>query len=153
MTTPNVVPTGYAGDDTDYLIVRRGENGSIYPEFGAVTVPSTTAADAYVGLRPFQKGATFHAPSFHCGNFGAGTTTVNFGIIYDDNVTYTNDVDLFVSLSTAAQSGGYVTLDEKEWLNYVTTGNGWVVAQLKTAGADAEESITFNFGVSYGTTS
>lgn len=150
MTTPSIVPTSFTGTDKDYLQAPRTNNGTIAVVAGAVSVPSGTAADAQVGLFPFQKGATFHAPTFYCGNFGAGTTTVNFGIVYDDNVTYTNDVDLFASLATAAQSGGYVTLDEKEWMNYVTTGNGWVIAELKAAAADATESITFNVGVQYG---
>lgn len=150
MTTPSIVPTSFTATDKDFLQAPRTSNGTIAVVAGAVSVPTTTAATTVVGLFPFQKGASFHAPSFYCGNFGAGSTTVSIGVVYDNNTDNTNDVDLFASASTAPQSGGYVTLDEKEWLNYVTTANGWVAVTINTADADATESITFNVGVQYG---
>lgn len=150
MTTPTIVPTRYLGTDVDYLNAPRTSNGMVAVVAGAVPVPSGTVATTVVGLFPVQKGATFHAPDFHCGNFGAATTTVSIGIVYDDNVNNTDDVDLFASAATAPQAGGYVTLDEPEWLNYVTTANGWVAATINTANADATANLTFNVGVQYG---
>lgn len=150
MTTPSIVPTVYSATDKDYLQAPGTRGGCVMNVKGSVSVPSATAATTVIGLIPFQKGAGFHAPNFHCGNFGAGTSTVSIGIVYDNDTDNTNDVDLFASASTAPQSGGYVTLDEKEWLNYVTTANGWLAATLNTADADATADLTFNVGVSYG---
>lgn len=151
MTTPTVLPTEYAGTATDFLKVKVDKSGAARTYSGAVSVPSGTAADAYVGLVPFNKGARFTIAdtSVYCGNFGAGTTTVNLGYVYDDNVTYTNDVDAWASLSAAAQSGGFITVDEKEGLSFVAAANGWITVQLKAAAADATADIAFNFTGSY----
>lgn len=151
MTTPSVLPTQYAGNYKDFLKVKCDRDGCVRTLAGTVSVPSGTAADAFVGLVPFNKGARFTIgdKSIYCGNFGAGTTTVNVGYVYDDNVTYTNDVDAWASLSTAAQSGGFVTVDEKEGNVFVAEANGWIAVQLKAAAADATADIEFNFGVAY----
>jgi hypothetical protein len=151
MTTPSIVPVQYSGADTDFLKVKLDRSGAARPVAGSVTVPSGTAADSYVGLVPFNKGARFiiNDKSVYCGNFGAGTTTVNLGIIYDDNTNNTNDVDAWASLSTAPQSGGFITVDEIEGLTLVTTANGWVAVQLKAADADASAAIVFDFLVAY----
>ena len=151
MTTPTLVPTQYQNDYRDYLNAPVDRDGCIRMVQGTVSVVSATAADAYVGLVPFQKGARFSIgdKSVYCGNFGAGTTTVNLGIIYQNSTEGTDDVDAFASLNTAAQSGGFMTVDEKEGLTYVTTGKGWLAAQLKTAAADATADIEFQVGVAY----
>lgn len=151
MTTPSVLPTQYAGTYKDFLKVKVDRSGAARIVAGAVSVPSGTAADAYVGLVPFNKGARYQidSTSIYCGNFGAGTTTVNVGYVYDDNVTYTNDVDAWASLSTAPQSGGFVSVDEKEGLSFVAAANGWITVQLKTADADATADIAFSFVEAY----
>jgi len=151
MTTPSVVPTKYNGTYTDFLKTKVDRDGCVRIVQDVISVPSGTAANAYVGLVPFNKGARFiiNDKSIYCGDFGAGTTTVNVGYIYDDNVTYTNDVDAWASLSTAAQSGGYVTVDETVGLSFVAEANGWLAVQLIAAAADATASITFQVGVAY----
>lgn len=151
MTTPTIVPTGYNADSTDYLKVKRDTFGASRTVAGSVTVSSGTAADAFVGLVPFQKGATFTIgdKSVYAGDFGAGTTTVNLGIIYEDDTSFTNDVDAFASESDAAQAGGFVTVDEVEGLTLVAEGNGWLAAQVLTADADSDADIDFNVIVSY----
>lgn len=151
MTTPSIVPTGYLADDTDYNKVKRDTFGALRQVAGTVSVPSGTAATTIVGLVPFQKGARFivNGSSFYCANFGAATTTVDIGIIYDDNVTYTNDVDAFASASTAPQAGGFVSIDEFSGMTLTTAGNGWLAVTINTADADATANIIFNVAVSY----
>jgi len=153
MTTPSIVPAEYAGDNQDFAKTKGVDrSGAARIVQGTVTVPDETAADAFVGLVPFNKGARFaiHGKDVYCGNFGAGTTTVNLGIIYDDDSTFTNAPDAFASLSTAAQDGGFIAVDEKEGLTLVTEGDGWLAVQLKTAAADAEADIEFSILQSYG---
>lgn len=152
MTTPSVVPAGFAGDSTDFAKTKGVDrSGAARLQNGTVTVPSGTAANAYVGLIPFNKGARFHIDdkSIYAGNFGAGTTTINVGYVYDDDTTYTNDPDAFASASTAAQSGGFVTIDEKEGLTFEAEADGWLTVQLLTAAADAEADIEFNIVQAY----
>ena len=150
MTTPSIVPSQYAGTDKDYLEAPGLRSGGVLNVKGSVSVPTTTAATTVVGLFPFQKGASFHAPTFYAPDLTDNSGTLDFGVVYDDDSGNTNDYDLFASLSTAGRAGGYVTLDEKEWINYVTTANGWVVVRLNTSAADATADVLFNVGVSYG---
>lgn len=151
MTTPSVLPAPYQGVSTDFLKVKQDKSGAARIVAGSVSVPSGTAADAFVGLVPFVKGARFHidSSSVYCGNFGAATTTVNVGYVYDDNVNFTNNPDAWASASTAAQSGGFVTVDEPDGLVWVAEANGWIVVQLVTAAADATAPVNFNFVEAY----
>lgn len=150
MTTIAIVPTGYKNDYRDYLNAPAvGRDGALRLVQGSVTVTNGTGADAYVGLIPFQAGARFMigSTSVYCGNFGAGTTTANLGVVYSDSTT--DDPDAFASLSTAPQSGGFVAVDEIEGLSLVTPTSGWLVVQLKAAAADADAAITYAVGVAY----
>jgi hypothetical protein len=151
MTTPSVLPTQYAGNSLDFLKVKCDRSGAARIVAGSVTVPSGTADGAYVGLVPFVKGARFNIgdKDVYCGNFGAATTTVNLGYVYDDNVTYTNDPDAWASLSAAPQSGGFITVDENSGVTFVAAANGWITVQLAAAAADAEAAIIFNFAEAY----
>jgi len=151
MTTPSIVPTGFAGNSTDYNKVKHDSFGALRQVTGTVSVPSGTAATTIVGLVPFQAGAKFIIgdKSVYCGNFGAASTTVDLGIIYDLNAVYTNDVDAFASAATAPQSGGFVTIDEFSGLTLTTAGNGWLAVTINTAAADATADIAFSVAVSY----
>jgi hypothetical protein len=150
MTTLAIVPVGYQNNRTDYLNAPGVDrSGAVREVAGTVTVTNGTLADAYVGLVPFQKGAKFilNDKSIHCGNFGAASTTVNVGVVYADSTT--DDPDAFASLSTAPQSGGFVTIDEIEGMTLVTPTDGWLAVQLKAANADADAAITYNVLVCY----
>lgn len=151
MTTPGIVPIQYDKTARDYLKVKDDRSGSARTYGGTVTVPSGTVATTIVGLVPFNKGARFTIgnASVACGNFGAGTTTVDLGYIYDDNVTYTNNVDAWASASTAPQSGGFITVDEVDGIPFVAEANGWIAITINTASADADAAITWNFTGSY----
>lgn len=151
MTDMNIVPDQYAGDNTDFLKVKKDTFGALRQVKGTVTVTSGLSTGSYVGLVPFQKGATFtiNNASVYCADFGGASTTVDLGIIYDDNSSFTNDEDAFASASTAAQSGGFVTVDEVEGMTLETEGNGWLAVKIEGAATDAEADITFNVGVAY----
>jgi hypothetical protein len=151
MTTPNIVPAQYQGNDNDYLNVKLDRSGAARIFAGTVSVPSGTVATSIVGLVPFNKGARFTIgdKSVYCGNFGAGTTTVDVGYIYDDNTNFTNDVDAWASASTAPQSGGFVTVDEIVGHTFVAAADGWIAVTINTADADATANISFNFAGAY----
>lgn len=151
MTTPTIVPAEYDGTATDFNKVKHDTFGALRIVEDTVSVLSGTAANDFVGLVPFNKGAVFSVSnaSVHCGDFGGATTTVNLGIIYDDDTNNTNDVDAFVSLSAAAQAGGFLTVDEVEGLTLKTTANGWLAVQVIALAADATADITFSVGVKY----
>jgi hypothetical protein len=152
MTTPTIVPVGFAGDATDFQKVKRDTFGAVRNARGSVVIPSGTAAGAFVGLVPFNKGASFiiHDKSVHVTDIDAGTDSlVNLGIIYDDNVTYTNDVDAFVSQSNAGQAGGFLAIDETAGLTFVAEADGWLALENDVNATEAEGTVTFSVGVVY----
>lgn len=152
MTTPTVVPTQYAGTDKDYLNAPVDRSGAVRSVKGTVIVPNATAVGAFVGLVPFQKGARFilNDKSIHITDIDAGTdSTVNVGIIYDDNTTYTNDPDAFASASTAGQAGGFITLDEVEGMTFVAEADGWLVLENEANITEAEGTVTYDVLVAY----
>lgn len=151
MTTPSIVPSQFQASATDYLKVKEDRSGAARPYAGTVAVPNTTAATTVVGLTPFNKGARFqiNSTSVACSNWGAASTTVDLGYIYDDNVTYTNNVDAWASAATAPQSGGFVAVDEVDGISFIAEANGWIAVTINTAAADADGTITFNFTGGY----
>jgi hypothetical protein len=151
MTLPTVFPTQYQGTATDFLKVKVDKSGAARTYAGTVTIASGAAATTIVGLVAFNKGARFTIgdKSVYCSNFGAATTTVDLGYIYNDNVTYTNNVDAWASAATAPQAGGFITVDEPEGVSFVAEADGWVAITINTAAADANGTITFNFDGSY----
>jgi hypothetical protein len=152
MTTPTVVPTGFNNDASDFRNVKCDKSGAVRQVAGTVTVPDATAAGAFVGLVPFNKGARFviNDKSVHITDIDAGTDSlVNLGIIYADSGEGTDDVDAFVSQSTAGQAGGFLTVDETAGMTLVTTGNGWLAVENDVNATEAEGTITFNVGVVY----
>ena len=151
MTLPNIVPTGYLGTAVDFLHTKVDRDGCQRQFRGTVSVPSGTESGQIVGLVPFNKGASFHIDdkSIYCGNFGAASTTVDVGYIYNDSATYTNNVDAWASAATAPQAGGFVTVDETDGLNFVAAADGWVAVTTNTASADATASIFFQITGAY----
>lgn len=151
MTVPALAPTKWTLTDNDYLNCKVDRSGAVRAYAGTVSVPSGTIATTIVGLAPFNKGARFqiNSQSVVCGNFGAATTTVDLGYIYDDNVTFTNDVDAWASAATAPQAGGFISIDETVGTAFVAAADGWIVVTINTADADATAAITFNFTGDY----
>lgn len=152
MTLPSIVPAEFDGTDADFAKTNGVDrSGAARIQAGSVTVASGTAANTYVGLIPFNKGARFnlHDTSVHVANIGAATTTVNIGYIYDSS-DLTDDPDAFASSRTTIQGGGFIPIDEEEGLTFEAEGNGWLVAQILTAATDAEGDFTFNVVQAYG---
>jgi hypothetical protein len=152
MATPTVVPTGYANADTDFLKVKKDTFGAVRQVSGTVTVPSATAAGAFVGLVPFTKGAKFivNSQSVHVTDIDSeDDSLLNLGIIYDSVSDGTDDVDAFVLGSTAGQAGGFLTITNPAGMILTTTGNGWLAVENDVNVTEAEGTITFSVGVVY----
>lgn len=140
MTTPNYVSSKYAGTDLDYLHAKVDRSGALRMEYFTAVIPTTAVATEYIGLVPFQKGARFvqGASQLHVTDIDSSTdVTLDFGYIYDDDTTYTNDPNAFGTLITTGQTGGLVTFDEHAGLSFQAEANGWIVAYI-AAGSDVD---------------
>lgn len=149
MTTPTIVPAEYDVSTTDantrnYLKVKQDRSGACRINAGAITIPTATASGSTVGLVPFNKGERFNVnnSSVYIGDADSSTNvTATVGYIYDDNVTFTNNLVAWVSASTVPQAGGFLTVNNSQGLGFVAQGNGWVVLQI-TGGATTLATTT-----------
>jgi hypothetical protein len=152
MTTPTIVPVGYENNYKDYLKAPIDRAGAVRSVAGSVVVPEGTVAGAFIGLVPFQKGARFiiDDKSVYITDIDGGADSlVNLGIIYASNADGVDDVDAFVSSSTAGQAGGFLTVDEIAGMTLVTTGNGWLAVENDVNVTEAEGTITYRVQVVY----
>lgn len=152
MTAIVAQPTKYQGDDGDFLIVKMDRSGAVRQEAGTVTVPTSTAAGAFVGLVPFNAGAKFiiNDKSVHITDIDTGTDSlVNLGIIYNSVADGTDDVDAFTLASTAGQAGGFIAITNEAGMILETTGNGWLAVENDVNITEAEGTITFSVGIVY----
>lgn len=152
MALPTIVPTGFAGDYTDFLKTKADRSGAVRRAQGSVSIPATTATDTIIGLFPFNAGMSFAGLggfNLHSADLDSSTNvTIDWGIAYQDTVQGTDDLDLITSASTAPQSGGFVAPDEIDFMTLVTTGNGWVTVQVNAA-TTTTGSLTFDIPFTY----
>ena len=150
MTTPSIVPTGYAGDSTDFLHAKMDRSGAMRIVTGTVSVPAATATDTIIGLVPFRKGAKFgYGSRVYVGDMDTSTNvTVDLGYIYDDNVTYTNVLGAFVAASTAPQAGGMMEMTAVAGMTWTAAADGWITTQVNAA-TTTTASLTFNISIAY----
>lgn len=147
MALPTIVPTGFAGDYTDFLKVKADRSGAVRRSSGSVSIPASTATDTIIGLFPFNAGmslAGLGGYNLYSADLDSSTNvTLDWGVAYKDSAAGTDNLTLITSASTGPQNGGFIAPDEITWMDYVTTGDGWVVVQVNAA-TTTTGSITFN---------
>ena len=144
MTTPTILPTGYAGDATDYLKTKVDRDGCIREQYSTVTIPATTVTTTVIGLVPFNKGFRLSsgATRLAVGDLDTSTNvTIDVGYVYKTGSAETDDQNAFASALTIAQTGGYIVFDEPTTdLPFVAADDGWIALTIgggntTTAGA------------------
>lgn len=151
-TFPGIVPTGFAGDYTDFLKTKVERSGDVRRTSGAVSIPASTATDTIIGLFPFNSGmslAGLGGYNVYSADLDSSTNvTLDWGVQYQNTTEGTTNLTLIAAASTAPQAAGYVAPQGASWQDYVTTGNGWVVVQVNAA-TTTTGSITFNIPFAY----
>lgn len=155
MTQPTILPTGFAGDYTDYLKTKEDRSGAVRRVQGSVSLPAATATDTIIGLFPFNAGMSFAglgAYSLYTADLDSSTNvTIDWGVVYQDTVQGADNLVLIQTASTAPQAGGFIVPGvpgTNDWMTFVSTGNGWVTAQVNAA-TTTTGSLTFNMGLTY----
>lgn len=133
---PSNVPTGYAGDATDFLKVKADKFGALRNQYSTISTSSGATAGTTYGMVPFNKGFRLsYATKYHVTDIDAGTApavTLNVGYLYSDTAL-TSDNNAFASAVTTGQTGGLVDFDEHAGLSWVAEGNGWITFEIGTA--------------------
>ena len=127
---PSVLPTGYAGDSTDFHRVKRDTFGAVRMQYASVTVADNSTAGRTFGLVPFRKGfrLSYGSRGGTTDLDTASNVTWNIGYLYE-STAFTSDPDAFAS-AISGQAAGTITFDEKAGLSWVAEGDGWIVGTL-----------------------
>jgi hypothetical protein len=155
MTTyPDNVPTGYAGDYTDFLKVKRDTFGALRSQYTSIAVADSASAGTTYGLVPFQKGFRIsYGSKFYTPDLDTTTNvTWNIGYMYEDTsstgAAAASDPDAFAS-AVSGQTAAVLTFDENEGMSFVASGNGWVAAALAagpvTTAGTVEATLDFTY--------
>ena len=151
MALPTIVPTGFAGDYTDFLKAKVERDGSAFLNNGVVSVPSGTVVSTIVGLIPVVAGAKINPVSLavHCAALGASVTG-SIGVVYQNSTEGTDVPTLFVSGSTTPAAGGNIVIAASATnIPYVATGNGWLALTLAGATTGSTGSVNVMATISY----
>lgn len=134
MTLPSIVPTGYAGDASDFAKAKADRSGALRVQPFNVSIPSTTASTTIVGLIPVKKGFRLGlgGTKIEVDDLDTSTNvTMSIGIVYNDATNNTNNQTLWVASATTPQAGGVFTLiNTYTASNYAATDDGWLVATV-----------------------
>jgi len=153
MTTyPDNVPTGYAGDSTDFNKVKRDTFGALRSQYTSIAVADSASAATSYGLIPFQKGFRIsYGSKFYTPDLDTTTNvTWNLGYLYEDTAVAgaASDEDAFAS-ALSGQSAAVLAFDENEGMSFEAQGNGWVTATLAagpvTSAGTVEATIDFRY--------
>lgn len=124
---PKIVPTGYNGDYTDFIVrVKSDKSGAVRLVTGQINVTSGTSIGTYIGLAPFNKGAKFltGASQIYVPQLDSGTAlTMSVGYLYTDSSS--------AGANAASNSSAYSSSDSHSQLN----GGGLLVLGNTTAGS------------------
>lgn len=130
MTLPTIVPLKWTGTTTDFLKTKVDRQGVERAQRTTVSVPSGTTTTTLVGLVPFNAGWAPTGFRLYCDALST-SVTASVGVVYNDSTNNTNNATLFVNASTAAAAGGeLVYVASATSVDYVTTGDGWLVVTI-----------------------
>lgn len=153
MTTyPDNVPTGYQGDYTDFLNVRRDVSGATRQVYQSIAVADSASAGTTYGLIPFQAGVTVdYGSKFFTPDLDTDSNvTWDLGYMYEDTdvSAAASDADAFISAGSG-QTAAVLSFDEEEGMSFVASGNGWIVAALAAGPVTTAGTIQFKGGIAY----
>jgi hypothetical protein len=164
---PKLVPSGYAGDYTDFFRTKVDREGAVRLITGTISVTSGTTIGSYIGLAPFNKGAKLAAGAsqIYSPILDSGTgLTYSVGYLYTDSssagANAASNSSAYSSSDSHGQVGGYISFTNSTLgstggaigLPNTAAGDGWFVVQVGTASTptnQAAASLTFSLAVAY----
>ena len=149
MTTPDIFADGENEDS--FFHAPSGQGDGPRSVVRTATIPSGTTAATVIGLVPFNKGAIVdYGSALAIADLDTATNvTLDWGFIYDDDTTFTNDPDAFAAAVATAQTGGVIRPSENAGATFKADANGWVAVTTAGGSTDTDGDITFNGTISY----
>lgn len=139
---PDNVPTGFAGDRTDFLKVKRATDGALRSEYKSISVADSASAGTTYGLVPFQKGyRVSYGSALTTTDLDTATNvTLNVGYLYE-STALTSDADAFAS-ALSGQAAALLAFDEEAGVSWVAEGDGWITVALAAGPVTTAGTIT-----------
>lgn len=143
LTLPTYVASGFAGTAADFRNVKRDTSGAVRANRFSTAITAAAASDVLVGLVPFQKGARLAGmPILHVSDLDTDSDlTLDFGWTYYDSTLGTSDPNGLCSAVTTGQTGGLVSIDEEEMIDWVAEADGWITMTIGTGGTSYTTGI------------
>lgn len=152
MTTPNIFADGYTNSADAFLNSPSGQGLPDRPVRATVTVPASTTSGTVIGLIPFQKDASLELGGMLLTADLDTSTNVTFelGFVYDDNTTYTNDPNAFITSSTALQStAALVSFNGTGGATFVAEADGWIAITTGGGSTTTAGVLVLNGNITY----
>ena len=153
MTTslPTIVPTGYAGDTTDFTKTKVDRSGAFRICTGSVSIPASTASATVVGLMPINKGFKLgYGSRVYAAALDTNTAlTLDIGYTYYDSTTGTSSTAGYVSASTAGRAGGMIEMTAVTDMKTTAAADGWITVTTGGGSTTTTGSLTFNLEFAY----
>lgn len=146
---PDNVPTGFAGDRTDFLKVKRDTFGALRKEYSSIAVADSASSGTTYGLIPFQKDFRLsYGTRFANTDLDTATNvTYSIGYLYEDS-TLTSDPDAFAS-GIAGATAAVGNFNQSEGMSFVAEGNGWVTIALTGGPVSTAGTLEFDAVLGY----
>lgn len=142
MTTPNVFANGYTASAEAFLNTPSAQGIPARPVRATATILATTPATSVIGMIPFNKDASIEMGSgvLLAADLDTGTdVTYTLGFVYDDDTTFTNDPDAFITTATDFQTAAnLVSFNGTGGFTFVAEADGWIA--ITTGGGSTTTS-------------
>ena len=153
MTTPDVFADGYSNSADAFLNSPGGEGSPDVPVRATVTTAAIIASGTVIGMIPFNKNASIEMGSgaMLAPDLDTGTdVTYTLGFVYDDNVTFTNDPDAFITTATDFQTAAnFKAFDGTGGFTFVAEADGWIAITTGGGSTTTAAQTTLECRVTY----
>lgn len=152
MTTPDIFANGYANSADAFLNSPGGQGIPDVPVRATVTVPAVTISGSVLGLIPFNKGASLELSGVLLTADLDTSTNVTFelGFVYDDEITFTNDPNAFITSSTALQTtAALVVFNGTGGATFNAEADGWIAITTGGGSTTTAGDLVLNTRITY----
>jgi len=147
MTTPSIIADTAGNAKVD----RSGAVRSIQAQ---AVIPNLTAANTIIGMIRIQKGFTLDHLAIVSSDLDAGVNLLaDVGYVYDDDTTYTNDLNAFFDGLDIPQDAGSRVWPTDDGLltgiGFTAEADGYITVQLTDNAVEADGTIDVKALFSY----
>lgn len=149
MTTPDIFADGE--NENSFLNAPSGQGDGPRLVVRTATVPSGTAIGKIIGMVPFNKGAILqYGSALAVDDLDTATNVeLDWGFIYNDDASFTNEQSAFAKSANTPQAGGVLRPTDAAGATFVAEADGFIAVTIVNGATTTTGDITFNGTISY----